>query len=119
MATALVIRLTSRGEVLFRQIRCGQNGRRFTLYKFRTMVMDAEEKKNDLLDRNEMSGPAFKVRKDPRITPVGRILRKFSLDELPQLWNVLKGDMSLVGPRPPIPEEVGRNTRSGRKDGWP
>ncbi|HEX6204021.1 MAG TPA: sugar transferase [Thermoanaerobaculia bacterium] len=109
------IKVTSGGSVLFRQTRCGLNGRVFTLYKFRTMVQDAEERRRDIEHLNEMRGPAFKLRRDPRVTPVGRLLRKFSLDELPQLWNVLRGDMSLVGPRPPIPEEVARYERWQRR----
>jgi exopolysaccharide biosynthesis polyprenyl glycosylphosphotransferase len=112
---ALVIKLTSGGAVLFRQTRCGLNGRRFTVYKFRTMVEDAEELRGDLLHLNEMAGPVFKLRSDPRVTAFGRFLRKFSLDELPQLWNVLRGDMSLVGPRPPIPEEVAQYQRWQRR----
>jgi exopolysaccharide biosynthesis polyprenyl glycosylphosphotransferase len=105
---ALLIRLTSAGPVLYRQTRCGLNGRRFTLYKFRSMVADAEARRADLEHLNEMDGAAFKMSDDPRRTPLGRWLRKFSLDELPQLWNVLRGDMSFVGPRPPLPEEVER-----------
>ena len=101
--------------MLFRQTRCGLNGRRFTLYKFRTMVADAEWRRQELLHLNEMDGPVFKVRNDPRVTRLGRLLRKFSLDELPQLWNVLRGDMSLVGPRPPIPEEVDQYERWQRR----
>ncbi|MGH9360361.1 MAG: sugar transferase [Thermoanaerobaculia bacterium] len=112
---ATVIKLTSGGNVLFRQTRCGLNGRFFTLYKFRTMVEDAEERRRELLHLNEMNGPVFKLRTDPRVTAFGRFLRKFSLDELPQLWNVLRGDMSLVGPRPPIPEEVARYQRWQRR----
>jgi len=108
LLVALFIRLTSRGPVLHRQTRCGLNGRRFTLYKFRSMVADAEALRTELEPLNEMDGAAFKINEDPRRTPVGRWLRKFSLDELPQLWNVLRGDMSLVGPRPPLPEEVER-----------
>jgi exopolysaccharide biosynthesis polyprenyl glycosylphosphotransferase len=103
---AAAIKLTSPGSVLFKQERIGLNGRIFTLYKFRTMILDAHERRGEVSHLNEMSGPVFKAKSDPRVTAVGRILRKFSLDELPQLWNVLKGDMSLVGPRPPIPEEV-------------
>jgi exopolysaccharide biosynthesis polyprenyl glycosylphosphotransferase len=103
---ALAIKMTSPGSVLFKQQRIGLNGRIFTLYKFRTMIADAHERLGEVSHLNEMSGPVFKVKADPRVTWVGRILRRFSLDELPQLWNVLKGDMSLVGPRPPIPEEV-------------
>jgi lipopolysaccharide/colanic/teichoic acid biosynthesis glycosyltransferase len=97
---ALAIRWTSRGPVLFRQRRSGRGGKPFTLYKFRTMVVDAEAKKKDLLVFNEQDGPAFKIKKDPRTTTLGRFLRRTSLDELPQLWNVLRGDMTLVGPRP-------------------
>lgn len=112
---ALGIKLSSGGSVLFRQTRCGLNGRRFTLYKFRTMVENAEEQRRDLEHLNEMDGPVFKLSKDPRVTWLGRWLRKSSLDEIPQLWNVLRGDMSLVGPRPPIPEEVARYQRWQRR----
>ena len=105
---ALMIKATSGGSVLYRQTRCGLNGRQFTLYKFRTMVEDAHAQRERLHHLNEMSGPVFKLRADPRITPVGRLLRRYSLDELPQFWNVLRGDMSLVGPRPPVPQEVAR-----------
>jgi exopolysaccharide biosynthesis polyprenyl glycosylphosphotransferase len=102
---ALLIRMTSRGPVIFRQQRCGLNGRRFTFYKFRSMCDNAEELKASLLHLNRKS-TAFKIPDDPRLTRIGRFLRKFSIDEWPQLWNVLKGDMSLVGPRPAVPEEV-------------
>jgi exopolysaccharide biosynthesis polyprenyl glycosylphosphotransferase len=102
----IAIRLTSPGSVLFKQERIGLNGRSFTLYKFRTMIEDAHARRGEVSHLNEMTGPVFKAKDDPRVTAVGRFLRKFSFDELPQLWNVLKGDMSLVGPRPPIPEEV-------------
>jgi exopolysaccharide biosynthesis polyprenyl glycosylphosphotransferase len=113
---AAAIKVTSGGgSVLFRQTRCGLNGRFFTLYKFRTMVEDAEERRRELLHLNEMKGPVFKLRSDPRVTWLGRILRRFSLDELPQFWNVLRGDMSLVGPRPPIPEEVAQYKRWQRR----
>lgn len=102
---ALAIKLTSPGPVLFRQQRSGLNGRPFTMLKFRTMVTDAEQRKQELAVLNEMSGPVFKVTNDPRITPVGRFLRKFSIDEFPQLFNVLRAEMSLVGPRPlPVDE---------------
>jgi exopolysaccharide biosynthesis polyprenyl glycosylphosphotransferase len=107
---ALAVKLTSRGPVLFVQDRCGLSGRWFRFYKFRTMVKDAEARKREIEHLNEMEGPVFKIRRDPRITPLGRVLRKLSLDELPQLWNVLKGEMSLVGPRPPTPDEVARYT---------
>ena len=105
---ALMIKLTSAGPVFFRQSRCGLNGQPFTMWKFRTMVTDAEQQKQALMKANEMSGPVFKLRRDPRVTPVGRFLRRWSLDELPQLINVVKGDMSLVGPRPLPVEEVRR-----------
>jgi len=105
-AAALAIKATSPGPVFFRQIRCGQYGRAFSIYKLRTMTVDAEARRAELVDANEMSGPVFKMRNDPRVTSVGRILRRLSIDELPQAWNVLVGDMSLVGPRPPLPHEV-------------
>jgi exopolysaccharide biosynthesis polyprenyl glycosylphosphotransferase len=108
LLVALVIRITSPGPVLFRQQRSGLNGRAFTLYKFRTMVTNAEQLKHELAAMNEMSGPVFKVARDPRVTPIGRLLRKFSIDELPQLYNVLRGEMSLVGPRPLPVDEVRR-----------
>ncbi len=107
LVLTLVIKKTSRGPAFFRQMRTGLNGRTFTLYKFRTMVDDAEQQLGSLMAQNEMQGPAFKMENDPRLTSLGKILRKLSLDELPQLWNVFKGEMSLVGPRPPIPYEVG------------
>ena len=103
---AILIKITSIGAVFFKQERCSLNGRRFTLYKFRTMVAGAESQFEEVLALNEMTGPVFKITNDPRITKLGRFLRKFSVDELPQLYNVFKGDMSLVGPRPPIPAEV-------------
>ena len=103
---AIAVHRSSAGPVLFRQTRVGLHGRQFTLLKFRTMRAGAEADQDKLEHRNEMSGPVFKLRDDPRVTRVGRFLRRFSLDELPQLWNVVKGDMSLVGPRPPTPEEV-------------
>jgi exopolysaccharide biosynthesis polyprenyl glycosylphosphotransferase len=104
---ALAIRLTSPGPVLFRQTRIGQGGRRFTILKFRTMVTGAEQQRDALLSQSLYRDPRiFKVVDDPRVTPLGRVLRRTSLDELPQLWNVLRGDMSLVGPRPPLPSEV-------------
>lgn len=107
-ATAAAIKLTSKGPVLFTQLRAGLGGRPFKIYKFRTMCVDAEEKKDELRKFSEQDGPAFKMKHDPRITPIGRYLRKACLDELPQLWNVLLGDMSLVGPRPlPVGEAEG------------
>ncbi|HWW61545.1 MAG TPA: sugar transferase, partial [Thermoanaerobaculia bacterium] len=112
---ALLIKITSPGSVLFKQTRIGLNGRIFTLYKFRTMIEDAHARRDEVAHLNEMTGPAFKLRHDPRVTAVGRWLRRFSFDEIPQLWNVLKGDMSLVGPRPPIPEEVASYHRWHRR----
>jgi lipopolysaccharide/colanic/teichoic acid biosynthesis glycosyltransferase len=102
---ALAIRVSSGAPVLFRWNVVGKDRRPFTSFKFRTMVTNADQLKRQLLDQNEMRGPVFKMKDDPRITPVGRVLRKFSLDELPQLWSVLKGDISLVGPRPPLAYE--------------
>ncbi|MCD7765523.1 MAG: sugar transferase [Lachnospiraceae bacterium] len=95
-----------KGSPIFTQMRCGRDGKLFRFYKFRTMCVDAETKLNELLEKNEMDGPAFKMKDDPRITRIGRILRKTSLDELPQLWNILKGEMSIVGPRPALPREL-------------
>ena len=103
---AVCIKLDDPGPVLFKQRRAGKNGEEFWFYKFRSMVADAEAKRHLLERSNERSGPVFKMRNDPRVTRVGRLLRKFSLDELPQLINVLKGEMSLVGPRPALPAEV-------------
>ncbi len=111
---ALLIKLTSPGPVIYKQSRCGLNGRRFMFYKFRSMVEDAERRKPELAHLSERQ-VAFKLSRDPRVTPVGRWLRKFSLDELPQLYNVLRGDMSIVGPRPPLPEEVDRYERWQRR----
>jgi len=115
LPSALLIRGTSPGPVVFRQKRVGRNGRLFTLYKLRTMRSDAESLKDALMSRNEADGPVFKIKNDPRVTPVGRVLRKLSIDELPQLWNVLRGDMSLVGPRPPLPAEVAKYERWQRR----
>ena len=106
LAIAVMIKITSPGPVFFQQTRCGLGGRRFTLYKFRSMINNAEQLRAELHQLNEVDGPVFKISDDPRITPVGRWLRRFSLDELPQLWNVFRGDMSFVGPRPAVPEEV-------------
>jgi lipopolysaccharide/colanic/teichoic acid biosynthesis glycosyltransferase len=100
-----MVKLTSLGPVFYRWKVVGKNGSPFTGYKFRSMVMDADELKAKLKDQNEMTGPVFKITKDPRITPVGAWMRRYSLDELPQLYSVLKGDMSLVGPRPPLVTE--------------
>lgn len=107
LAIVIAIRLESpQGKAIFSQTRCGKDGKEFTFYKFRSMCVDAEEKLDALMPMNEMNGPAFKIKNDPRITRVGKIIRKSGLDELPQFWNVLKGDMSIVGPRPPLPAEV-------------
>jgi len=105
---ALYIKISSPGPILFRQQRSGLNGRPFTIFKFRTMVTNAEQFKHELSAMNEMTGPVFKVTNDPRITPAGKFLRKWSLDELPQIFNVLRGEMSLVGPRPLPVDEVKR-----------
>jgi lipopolysaccharide/colanic/teichoic acid biosynthesis glycosyltransferase len=112
---ALAIRLDSPGPLVFRQLRAGRGGRPFVFYKFRSMFVDAEARRTALAGRNEQEGPIFKMRADPRVTRVGRWLRRWSLDELPQLWNVLKGDMSLVGPRPPLLDEVARYERWQRR----
>ncbi len=106
----ILIKATSPGPVFFKQERCTLYGRKFMFYKFRTMIVEAESKLKDILQYNEMNGPVFKMTNDPRITKIGKWLRKYSLDELPQLWNVAKGDMSLVGPRPPLPSEVEKYT---------
>ena len=106
VAIAIAIKLDSPGPVLFRQLRCGLHGRPFTFLKFRSMRVDAEALKKQLAPYNEMDGPAFKMTNDPRVTPLGRFLRRTSLDELPQLWNIVRGDMSIVGPRPAVLEEV-------------
>jgi exopolysaccharide biosynthesis polyprenyl glycosylphosphotransferase len=111
----LLVKLTSKGPVIYRQIRCGLYGRKFVLYKIRSMRDGAEDVLWEIKHLNEMDGPVFKMRNDPRITPLGRFLRKSSIDEWPQFWNVLKGDMSLVGPRAPLPEEVKEYTRWQRR----
>ncbi|MFQ5598708.1 MAG: sugar transferase [Nitrospiria bacterium] len=115
IAIGIVIKMTSQGPVLFRQTRVGLNGRRFTLYKFRSMFADAEARKDEVVHLNEMGSPAFKISNDPRTTPFGGFLRKLSLDEIPQLYNVLWGDMSIVGPRPPLPAEVAEYKRWQRR----
>ncbi len=112
---AVLVKLTSPGPILFSQIRCGLGGRKFTLYKFRSMRADADLLREELEALNEVDGPVFKIRNDPRCTPIGRFMRKFSLDELPQLVNIIKGDMSFVGPRPPLPEEVEKYERWQRR----
>ncbi len=111
IVTSILIKYTSPGPLFFKQLRVGLRGRKFYLYKFRTMVPNAEQLRNELEAMNEVDGPVFKIKDDPRITTIGKFLRKTGLDELPQLYNILKGDMSLVGPRPPIPEEVQKYER--------
>jgi len=107
IVVSLLIKLTDpKGTVLFKQTRLGKDGVPFTIYKFRSMVHNAEELKQKLMEQNEVSGAMFKIKNDPRVTKVGRFIRKTSVDEIPQLWNVLIGDMSMVGPRPPLVEEV-------------
>ena len=108
LVVSILIKLESKGEVIFKQKRVGLNGKEFYMYKFRSMVINAEELKAELESQNEMSGPMFKIKDDPRITKIGKFIRKTSIDELPQLINVIKGDMSLVGPRPSLPKEVER-----------
>lgn len=110
-----LIKLTSKGPVIYKQVRCGLYGRRFVLFKFRSMREGAEDVLWEIKHLNEMDGPVFKMRNDPRVTPLGRFLRRSSIDELPQFWNVLKGDMSLVGPRAPLPEEVREYSRWQRR----
>ena len=111
LLTALIVWVDDpHGSPLFSQLRVGRNGKQFRMYKFRSMYVDAEQRLNELLKDNEMDGPAFKIKDDPRITRVGRIIRKVSIDELPQLFNIIKGDMSIVGPRPALPREVEQYT---------
>nr|WP_259678938.1 exopolysaccharide biosynthesis polyprenyl glycosylphosphotransferase [Clostridium chauvoei] len=106
IVVAILIKLESKGPIVFSQKRIGLNGKEFNMYKFRSMVVNAEELKKKLAEQNEMSGPMFKMKNDPRITKIGKFIRKTSIDELPQLINILKGEMSLVGPRPILPQEV-------------
>jgi len=116
LTIAALIYIESPGAVLFKQTRVGRWGALFTMWKFRSMYMDAEERKKQLMQQNEMSGGVlFKMKRDPRITKIGRFIRKASIDELPQLWNVFKGDMSLVGPRPPVPAEVDQYSLADRR----
>ncbi|AJH80139.1 sugar transferase [Heyndrickxia coagulans] len=112
LIVAVLIKIEDpKGTVFFKQVRVGKNGKTFYMYKFRSMVSDAEEKLKDLLKYNEIEGAMFKLKEDPRVTKIGKFIRKTSIDELPQLWNVLKGEMSLVGPRPPLPREVADYTK--------
>lgn len=106
LIVAILIKFDSKGPILFSQIRVGKNGNEFKMYKFRSMVVDAEELKEKLQEKNERKGPMFKMKDDPRITKIGKFIRKTSIDELPQLINILKGEMSIVGPRPSLPKEV-------------
>jgi exopolysaccharide biosynthesis polyprenyl glycosylphosphotransferase len=115
LITGAFIKWTSSGPVFYTQVRCGLYGRKFKLAKFRTMIDGAEDKLWEIKHLNEMGGPVFKMRNDPRVTPLGQVLRKFSVDELPQVWNVLKGEMSIVGPRAPLPEEVQHYTTKQRR----
>jgi lipopolysaccharide/colanic/teichoic acid biosynthesis glycosyltransferase len=116
---ALLIKLEDRGPVIFRQTRVGKNGRLFQMFKFRSMCRDAEQKMAELLEFNEhKNGVTFKIKEDPRVTRIGKYLRKYSLDELPQFFNVLCGDMSLVGPRPPVPGEVALYSLEDRRRLW-
>lgn len=113
---AVVIKLDSRGPLLYRQVRVGRHGKHFSFYKFRSMYVDADRRKAALMAQNESTdGVLFKMKQDPRITRVGRFIRKYSIDEIPQFFNVLQGDMSLVGPRPPLPSEVELYTLEDRK----
>lgn len=116
LGVALAIRLESPGPILFKQTRVGRWGRLFTMWKFRSMYIDAEARKAELMAQNEMAGGViFKMKDDPRVTKVGKFIRKTSIDELPQLWNVMTGEMSLVGPRPPVPPEVDQYSLSDRR----
>jgi exopolysaccharide biosynthesis polyprenyl glycosylphosphotransferase len=115
LAIAVAVKVDSRGPVFFRQTRVGHGGREFGVYKFRSMVVDADRMLDHLAGHNDTDGLMFKIRRDPRVTRVGRFLRKWSLDELPQLFNVLLGHMSLVGPRPPLPTEVARYSGDVRR----
>ncbi len=116
LTVGIAIRLEDPGPILFKQKRVGRWGTLFTMWKFRSMYTDAEERKTEIMAQNEMEGGVtFKMKDDPRVTKVGRIIRKTSIDELPQLWNVVKGDMSLVGPRPPVPQEVDEYSLSDRR----
>lgn len=110
LITAVVVWLQDGGKPIYSQIRLTKGGKEFRMYKFRSMRVDAEALLDELMDQNEMTGPAFKMKDDPRITPVGRFIRKTSIDELPQLINIIKGDMSIIGPRPPLPREVAQYT---------
>ena len=110
LVVALAIRCHDGGPAIYKSVRLTKGGRQFDMYKFRSMVLGADKQLDDLMDRNEMIGPAFKLKDDPRVTKIGRFIRRTSIDELPQLLNVLKGDMTIIGPRPPLPREVAQYT---------
>lgn len=110
LIVSILIKIDSKGPIFFKQKRCGKNGKEFNMLKFRSMVCNAEDLLDKLQDQNEQTGPVFKIKEDPRITKIGKFIRKTSIDELPQLFNIIKGDMSIVGPRPPIPTEVEQYT---------
>jgi len=112
---ALLVKVTSRGPIFYSSVRVGRCGKHFNFLKFRTMYQDADRRLAELMAKNEKDGPIFKMKEDPRITPLGRFLRKYSLDELPQLFHVVKGDMSMVGPRPPVPREVAQYDEFARE----
>lgn len=116
LVIAIIIKISdSKGPVFYSQIRVGRNEKCFRMYKFRSMYTDADERLEELLEQNEVEGPMFKMKDDPRVTPVGKFIRKYSIDELPQLWNVLLGNMSLVGPRPPLEREVAEYTEYAKQ----
>ncbi|MBT2489634.1 exopolysaccharide biosynthesis polyprenyl glycosylphosphotransferase [Streptomyces sp. ISL-96] len=115
LVAACAIKLSSAGPVFYLQERAGRDGKPFRMFKFRSMCLDAERQRSAYLELNECAGPIFKIRHDPRVTPVGRVLRRWSIDELPQLLNVIHGEMSLVGPRPPLPEECEHYGPRGRQ----
>ena len=110
LGVAIAIRAEDGGKAIYTSTRLTKGGKEFQMYKFRSMCLDAEQKLDSLMEQNEMNGPAFKIKDDPRITRVGRFIRKTSIDELPQLINIIKGDMSIIGPRPPLPREVAQYT---------
>ncbi len=118
LVVALLIKCEDHGPVFYKQKRVGKDQREFDMFKFRSMHVDADKRLTELKEQNEVDGPMFKMKNDPRITSVGRFLRKISLDELPQLWNVLRGDMSLVGPRPPLPREVANYSKYDLQRLW-
>lgn len=110
LIVALAIKLQDGGPAFYGSIRLTKGGKEFKMYKFRSMCLNADKMLDSLMDQNEVNGPAFKIKEDPRITKIGRFIRKTSIDELPQLWNILKGDMTIIGPRPPLPREVAQYT---------